>query len=67
MEEAETKDYFERRAAEEREAADQAQDVRAAQSHREMARRYDEKARNLPATPAEDSMSGLPREFRILP
>ena len=39
------KDYFERRAAQETKAADEAQDVRAAEMHRELARRYDEKAK----------------------
>ena len=45
MEGPESKDYFERRAAEEMKAADEAQDVRAAESHRELARRYGEKAK----------------------
>lgn len=45
MEGPESKDYFERRAAEEMKAADEALDARAAESHRELARRYGEKAK----------------------
>ena len=39
-------DYFERRAEEEREACRHATDVRAAQSHRELAKRYHRLARD---------------------
>ena len=45
MEGPDSKDYFERRADEEMKAAAEAQDVRAAESHRELARRYDQKAK----------------------
>lgn len=44
MEAPESREYFERRAAEERHAADEAQDRRAAECHRELARRYEARA-----------------------
>jgi hypothetical protein len=69
--EASQRQYFERRAAEERAAAAQAHDERAAQPHRELARRYDDMV-NGEVDGAEgedmpDLIAGLPPEFRILP
>ena len=52
MEARDSEEYFERRAAEERDAADRAPDSRAAESHREMARRYGEKALSAAAEPS---------------
>ena len=65
-------DYFQRRAEEERDAAEQAVDERAAHSHRELAEHYARLAgdeRPAPADPEEAPLSAgaLPREFRILP
>jgi hypothetical protein len=62
-------DYFHRRALEERAAAELAHDERAANSHRELARRYDEKAEDGPGAEAEEPEFGsvLPDEFQILP
>lgn len=44
MGDLEQHDYFERRAEEERSAAAEAADERAAQSHRDLAQRYERKA-----------------------
>ena len=61
-------DYFHRRALEERAAAELAQDQRAANSHRELARRYDEKAEDGHVEVDEpEPGSVLPDEFQILP
>jgi hypothetical protein len=65
-------DYFQRRAEEEREAAEQAADERAAHSHRELADHYARLAGDEGQPPAdareEPQPPGiLPREFRILP
>ena len=62
-------DYFQRRAEEEREAADQAADERAATSHRALADHYARLADEGTFTESErDEPSGiLPKEFRILP
>ena len=60
--------YFHRRALEERAAAELAQDERAANSHRELARRYEEKA-EVGEYETEEPEHGnvLPDEFQILP
>jgi len=64
-------DYFQRRAEEERAAAANAADERAAQSHRSLAARYDAKAKGSPVRELKiegtDDGSILPKEFRILP
>jgi hypothetical protein len=65
-------DYFQRRAEEEREAAEQAADERAAQSHRELAEHYEKLARKQGREAADieevpQLWGSLPREFRILP
>jgi hypothetical protein len=64
-------DYFQRRAEEEREAAEQAVDARAAHSHRELADHYERLAGDegvAPVNAEEERPSGtLPREFTILP
>ncbi len=52
MQAGDGKDYYARRAAQERLAADQARDPRARESHLELARRYDEAARG--GYPAND-------------
>ena len=64
--------YFQRRAEEEREAAEQAADERAAVSHRELAGHYEklarEEGRGAAGVEEVPQASGvLPREFRILP
>ena len=61
-------DYFHKRADEERAAAELAKDERAANSHRELARRYDEKA-EVGEDAGEEPEEGrvLPDEFQILP
>ena len=62
-------DYFERRAEEERLASERATDKRAAQSHRELAQRYRQRAARIdaPAPEAQDSRGILSADFRILP
>jgi hypothetical protein len=64
-------DYCRRRAAEERAAAEHAADERAAQSHRDLARYFDElasgAARSPPAGQPIQSAGGLPSDFRIIP
>ena len=64
-------EYFRRRADQERTAADQATDERAALTHREMAGRYDELARGIvPVSEAEPPPLRpgiLPRDFQIVP
>lgn len=64
-------DYFQRRAEEEREAAEQATDERAAHSHRELAEHYQRLSgdeRQRVSEPEEPQSRGiLPKEFRILP
>jgi hypothetical protein len=71
MQNAQSKDYFERRADEERVAADKAADERAAQSHRELARHYRNIASGSEEAPGRDveapAQGILPREFRIVP
>jgi hypothetical protein len=63
--------YFHRRAAEERTAAANAADERAAQSHRDLAEHFEELARHpwKREVPGEalKSASTLPAEFRIIP
>jgi hypothetical protein len=51
----ERSEYFNRRAEEERDAAKTATDERAAQSHRELADRYDARAKGEPVSEAEHS------------
>jgi hypothetical protein len=64
-------DYFQRRAEEERAAAAQAVDERAAHSHRELAEHYARLAGDESDNPvdaeSEQPSGTLPREFRILP
>lgn len=71
MQERQSREYFERRAQEEREAAENAVDERAAQSHRELAEHYRKIAKGCEGGSAEDveasSPGILPRDFRILP
>jgi len=71
MQDAQQKAYFHRRAEEERAAADNASDERAAQSHRSLAARYDAKAKGSPvreiAGEEDENGSVLPKDFRILP
>lgn len=70
MQDAEQADYFHRRAEEERVAAENAADERAAQSHRSLAARYDAKANGGPVHEVEegpDEERVLPPDFRILP
>jgi hypothetical protein len=71
MQRLEQADYFLRRAEEERAAAANASDERAARSHRSLAARYDAKAKGGPVRELKpndpDSGSSLPKEFRILP
>jgi hypothetical protein len=63
--------YFERRAEEERLAAMNATDERAAQTHRALAARYYAKAKGGPVHEADgdeaQDTGTLSREFRILP
>jgi len=61
-------DYFERRAEEERAASECATDERAAQSHRELAKRYRSRARHgEPALADEPLTRGiLSRKLRIV-
>lgn len=71
MQELQSKDYFERRSEEERTAAEQASDERAAQSHRELAEHYRNVANGSEQLPVDDEGSSdagtLPKEFRIVP
>lgn len=64
-------DYFERRAEEERLAADKAADARAAQSHRELSDRYRNIACGSEQLPIDDAVPSddgiLPQDFRIVP
>jgi len=62
-----SRDYFERRAEEERLASERATDKRAAQSHRELAERYRKRAGEPPATQMPDGRGILSADFRILP
>ena len=60
--------YFERRAEQEREAAEHADDERAARPHREMAALYAERAAQcFNSEYDEPAANGLPADFRILP
>ena len=71
MPKPDSKDYFERRAEQERTAAERCADERAAQSHRELADHYRqiaEGAERLPASDPKPNEPGiLPKDFRILP
>jgi hypothetical protein len=71
MREGQSRDYFERRADEERTAAANAADERAAQSHRELSDHYRNIAsgsERIPSDDADPSDDGtLPKDFRILP
>lgn len=71
MHEPQSRDYFERRSEEERTAAEQASDQRAAQSHRELAEHYRNVANGSEALPDDDDRGSddgfLPKEFRIVP
>jgi hypothetical protein len=63
-------DYFERRSEEERLAAEQAADERAAQSHRELSDHYRKIAEGseAPPTSEDEGLDGtLPRDFSIVP
>jgi hypothetical protein len=64
-------DYYSKRAAEERLAADRATDRRAAQAHSELARRFEDMAHGMPSNvvplnPAA-RQPGLSNELKILP
>jgi len=62
-------DYFRRRAAEEREAADHAQNEQARRSHDELAERYDDAADGNPdieQAPDELPAGVLTPEFRVI-
>lgn len=71
MHETQSRKYFERRAVEERLAAENAADERAAQSHRELAERYRKIATGCEEVPAEkmDALGPgiLPKDFSIVP
>ena len=71
MTDSPSNDYFQRRAEEEREAAEQAADERAATSHRELADHYARLAEDESDKRADrdetQSSGTLPKEFRILP
>ena len=70
MQDIEQSEYFNRRAEEEREAARTATDERAAESHRELADRYDAKAKHESEEEVADEQtesSTLSKDFRILP
>jgi hypothetical protein len=71
MSERQSTDYFERRAEEERAAAEQAGDERAAQSHRELSDHYRNIASGSEQPPRDDgdpSNDGIAsKNFRIFP
>lgn len=71
MQNIEQFEYFNRRAEEEREAAKTATDERAAESHRELADRYDAKAKSDPepaeSADVEPENGTLSKDFSILP
>jgi hypothetical protein len=70
MEQRQSHDYFQRRAEEERAAADRAADERAAQMHRELAKEYARLAQGEAHMEQgkERALPGiLAKEFRILP
>lgn len=66
-----SRDYFEQRAEQERRAADNAADERAAHSHRELAERYIRVADGTAEVPRDEGPPAaaaiLPRDFRIVP
>jgi hypothetical protein len=71
MQKLQSKDYFARRSDQERAAAEQARDARAAQSHRELAERYRNLANGSEQLPVDEDGGGehgiLTKEFRIVP
>ena len=68
MADFDSKEYFRKRAEEERTAADRAADERAAQPHRELAEHYEMKAANGPEpAPDPDGPVNGPLDFTILP
>jgi hypothetical protein len=71
VENSQRSDYFERRAEEERVAAESAADERAARTHLALAARYAAKARGTPVHDASDdepdSGGTLHNDFTILP
>lgn len=71
MRTGQSSDYFQRRAEEERVAAESAVDERAAQSHRELSHRYHNLANgseHLSRSDADATGDGiLANDFRILP
>ena len=71
MPDPDQRQYFEKRAREERQAAEGAGDERVAQPHRELANRYDQVAKGeIDISGGDDGtevMTGLSPEFRILP
>jgi hypothetical protein len=71
MENPQSIQYFERREEEERLAALNASDKRAAETHRALAARYHARAKGRPLREASEEESGglssLPTDFRILP
>ena len=70
MQQADSKDYYYRRAEEERAAAERAIDDRAARMHRDLADQYEKLANggSEGSGSDEEQFPGtLPRDFRILP
>ena len=71
MQQPDSQDYFARRAEQERAAAADATDERAALMHRQMAERYDELARGAAQPRGPDPMPTdrgiLPRDLQIFP
>ena len=69
MADIDSRDYFRKRAEEERDAAEAASDERAAQPHRELAQRYERKAQTGEGqSEEEDLLEGPPpSDFTIVP
>jgi hypothetical protein len=71
MDQPQSLDYFQRRAEEERAAAEKAADARAAHSHRELAEEYERRASGegelLAEEGTEEEPGTLAKDFRILP
>jgi len=68
MQAADSRNYYTQRAAEELAKAERCSDERAAQSHRDLARCYQEQADGNPAdTPEDNAPNILPKDFQILP
>ena len=70
MSKTEPREYYKRRAKEERAAAEHASDERAAQSHRELLDQYERLADGEAPTGAaadQEKPGSVSKEFRILP